>query len=123
MSQEGYADSITNDRPRFCSITPVSELTELVFELKRSGQVTELSPSGCEESDGVTHTNSHRPPRRPDKARGAQMPRDRDSELASTGSATSGYGSWDRDSELTSIGSATSSYGSWDRDSELASIG
>ena len=46
MSQEGYADSITNDGPEFHSITPVSELTELVFEPKRSGQATKLSPSG-----------------------------------------------------------------------------
>jgi len=49
MSQEGYANPVTNDRLKFRSITPVSELTELVFEPKRSGQVTKLSPSGCEE--------------------------------------------------------------------------
>ena len=49
MSQEGYDDPITNDRPRFHSITPVSELTELVFEPERSGHATKLSPSGCEE--------------------------------------------------------------------------
>ena len=59
MPQEGYADPVMNDRPRFCSITPVSELTELVFELEREGQAMKLSPSGCEELDGVTHTNSH----------------------------------------------------------------
>ena len=45
MSQEGYADPITNDEPGFHSITPVSELTELVFEPGRSGQATKLSPS------------------------------------------------------------------------------
>ena len=56
MSQEGYTDPVMNDGPRFCSITPVSELTELVFEPERSGQATKLSPSGCEEPDGVTHT-------------------------------------------------------------------
>ena len=44
MSQEGYADPITNGGPEFCSITPVSELTELVFEPERSGQATKLSP-------------------------------------------------------------------------------
>ena len=70
MSQEGYADPIMNDRPGFHSITPVSELTELVFEPERSGQAMKLSPSGCEEPDGVTHTNSHQPPRRPDRAQG-----------------------------------------------------
>ena len=53
MPQEGYADPVTNNGPGFHSITPVSELTELVFELERSGQVTKLSPSGCEEPDGV----------------------------------------------------------------------
>ena len=53
MPQEGYTDPITNDRPGFCSITPVSELTELVFEPERSGQATKLSPSGREEPDGV----------------------------------------------------------------------
>ena len=49
MSQEGYADPITKDGPRFHSIVPVSELIELVFEPERSGQATKLSPSGCEE--------------------------------------------------------------------------
>ena len=53
MSQEGYADPVTNDGPGFHSITPVSEFTELVFEPERSGQATKLSPSGCEEPDGV----------------------------------------------------------------------
>ena len=47
-----------NDGPRLHSITPVSELTELVFEPERSGQAMKLSPSGCEELDGVTH-NTH----------------------------------------------------------------
>ena len=71
MPQEGYADPIMNDRPKFQSITPVSELTELVFEPERSGQATKLSPSDCVEPDGVAQNNSHRPPRRLDKARGA----------------------------------------------------
>ena len=70
MSQEGYADPVMNDGPGFHSITPVSELTELVFEPERSEQATKLSPSGCEELDGVAQNNSHRPPQRPDKARG-----------------------------------------------------
>ena len=56
MSHEGYADPVTNDGPGFRSITPVSELTKLVFEPERSGQATKLCPSGCEEPDGVTHT-------------------------------------------------------------------
>ena len=69
MPQEGYADPVMNDGPGFHSITPVSELTELVFEPERSGQVTKLSPSGCEELDGAVQNNSQ-PPRRPDRAQG-----------------------------------------------------
>jgi len=53
MPQEGYADPVTNDGPGFHSITPVSELIELVFEPERSGQARKLSPSGYEEPDGV----------------------------------------------------------------------
>ena len=49
MSQVGYANPVMNDGPRFRSITPVSELIELVFDPERSGQATKLSPSGCEE--------------------------------------------------------------------------
>ena len=70
MPQEGYVNPIMNDGPRFCSITPVSELTELVFEPERSGQATKLSPSSYEEPDGVAQNDSHQPPRRPDRARG-----------------------------------------------------
>ena len=46
MSQEGYADPVTNDGSGFHSVTPVSELTELVFEPERSGQAMKLIPSG-----------------------------------------------------------------------------
>ena len=70
MPQEGYADPIMNDGPGFRSITHVSELTELVFEPERLGQATKLSPSGCEEPDGVAQNDSHQPPRRPDRAQG-----------------------------------------------------
>ena len=34
MSQEGYADPVTNDRPGFHSIIPVSELTERVTQAR-----------------------------------------------------------------------------------------
>ena len=61
MPQEGYADPVTDDGPRFHSITPVSELTELVFEPERSGQAMKLSPSDCEEPDGVAQNNSQPP--------------------------------------------------------------
>ena len=53
MPQEGYANPVMNDGPGFHSITPVSELIELVFEPEQSGQATKLSPSDCEEPDGV----------------------------------------------------------------------
>ena len=49
MSQEGYVDPVLNDGPGFHLITPVNELTELVFEPERSGQATKLSLFGCEE--------------------------------------------------------------------------
>ena len=49
MSREGYADPVMNDRPGFRLVTPISELTGLVFEPERSGQATKLSPSACEE--------------------------------------------------------------------------
>jgi len=70
MPQEGYADPVMNDGLGFRSITPVSELTELVFEPERLVQATKLSPFGCEEPDGVAQNDSHQPPRRPDRARG-----------------------------------------------------
>ena len=78
MPQEGYADPVTNDGPRFRSITPVSELTELVFKPERSGQAMKLSPSGYEEPDGVMHTTHIDPHEGPTGLRGSrQMPRKR----------------------------------------------
>ena len=40
MSHEGYADPITNDGPRFCSNTPVSELTEHVTQATKASDVS-----------------------------------------------------------------------------------
>ena len=97
MPQEGYTDPVTNDGPGFHSITPVSKLTELVFELERLGQATKLSPSGCEELDGVAQNNSHRPPRRPDKARG----------LKCHGTATSNSRRQDRRHPAMALGTMT----------------
>ena len=34
MSQEGYADTVTNDGPGFHSIIPISELTERVTQAR-----------------------------------------------------------------------------------------
>ena len=83
MSQEGYADPVTNDEPGFHSITPVSELTELVFEPERSGQATKLSPSAVRNRGWGNAHNLHRPPQRPDRARGLKTnAKDSDLELA-----------------------------------------
>ena len=97
MSQEGYADPVTNDEPGFRSITPISELAELVFEPERSGQAMKLSPFGCEEPDGVAQNDSHQPPRRPDKARG----------LKCQGTATPNSRRLDRRHPATALGTAT----------------
>ena len=83
MSQEGYVDPVTNDGPRFHSITPISELTELVFEPERSGQATKLSPSVVRNRGWGNAQYSHRPPRRPDRARGLKKnTKDSDLKLA-----------------------------------------
>ena len=44
MPQEGYADPITNDRPRFHSIIPVSELTERVTRARAIGTRDKTQP-------------------------------------------------------------------------------
>ena len=44
MSQEGYADPITNDGPRLCSIIPVSELTERVTRARAIGTSDKTQP-------------------------------------------------------------------------------
>ena len=96
MPQEGYDNPVMNDGPGFRSITPVSELTELVFEPERSGQATKLSPSGYEEPDGVAQNNSQ-PPRRPNKARG----------LKCHGTMTPNSRRRDRRHSATALGTAT----------------
>ena len=44
MSQEGYADPITNDGPGFRSITPVSELIEHVTRARAIGTSDKTQP-------------------------------------------------------------------------------
>ena len=44
MSQEGYADLVTNDGPRFHSITPVSNLTERVTRAQAIGTSDKTQP-------------------------------------------------------------------------------
>ena len=62
MSQEGYADPVTNDGPGFHSIIPVSELTERVTQARAIGTSDKTQPLqllGTE--DGVTHTTHTNP--------------------------------------------------------------
>ena len=44
MSQEGYADPVTNDGPGFHSIIPVSELTEHVTQARAIGTSDKTQP-------------------------------------------------------------------------------
>ena len=44
MSQEGYADPITNNGPGFHSIIPVSELTERVTRAIKASDVCSAPP-------------------------------------------------------------------------------
>ena len=44
MSQEGYADPVMNDGPKFRSITPVSKLTERVTRALAIGTGDKTQP-------------------------------------------------------------------------------
>ena len=44
MSQEGYADPVTNDEPGFHLIIPVSELTEHVTRARAIGTSDKTQP-------------------------------------------------------------------------------
>ena len=60
MSQEGYANPVTNDGPGFHSNMPVSVLTERVT---RAIEATDISstPPVAKTADGVTITKTSRP--------------------------------------------------------------
>ena len=53
MPHEGYADPVTNDRPRFHSNIPISELTERVTRAIKASDVSSTHPV-METVDGVT---------------------------------------------------------------------
>ena len=53
MPHEGFADPITNDRHRFHSNMPISELTECVTRAIEASVVS-LAPLVVETEDGVT---------------------------------------------------------------------
>ena len=71
MSQEGYADPIMNDGPRFHSIIPVSELTERC-RLSPSDQDRrqDSAPLVVRNRGWGNAHNSHRPLLSPNEARG-----------------------------------------------------
>ena len=72
MPHEGYADSVTNDGPRFRSNLPVSELTERVTRAIKASDVSS-APSVVETVDGVMHET--RPtPTEPNRAQGLEPP-------------------------------------------------
>ena len=71
MSQEGYADPVMNDGPRFHSIIPVSELTERVTRARAIRTRDKTQPLWLwETEDGVTHTTQTDPYQKPNRARG-----------------------------------------------------
>ena len=74
IPHEGYADPITNDRPRFHSNVAVSELTELVTRAIEASDVSS-APLVAETMDGVTHET--RPTPRPRPALGSVLHRAR----------------------------------------------
>ena len=60
MPHKGYADSVTNDRPRFHSNIPVSKLTEGDTRAIGASDVSS-SPPVAETADGVMVTKTSRP--------------------------------------------------------------
>ena len=60
MSQEGYADVVMNDGPRFYSNVPVSDFTERVTQAIEASDVSS-TPLVAETVDGATITKMSRP--------------------------------------------------------------
>ena len=83
MSQEGYVDPVMNDIPRFHSIIPVSKLTERHHSSPSDrDRRQDLAPSVVRNQGWGNAHNSHRPLRRPNRARGLKTnARDCDPEL------------------------------------------
>ena len=62
MSQLGYADPVTNNEPGFCSIIPISELTERVTRARAIGTSDKNSAPPVVRNRGWGNAhNSHRP--------------------------------------------------------------
>ena len=64
MSQEGYADPVMNDGPRFHSDMPISELTEHDSRAIEASDISSTPPV-VETTDGATITKIRRPSTRP----------------------------------------------------------
>ena len=72
MPNEGYANPIMNDRPRFHSNVPISELTERVARAIKARNVSSAPPI-AKTIDGVAHRT--RPtPAKPNGARRLRSP-------------------------------------------------
>ena len=76
MSQEGYADPITNDGPRFHSIIPVSELIERVTRA-RAIEASDISsaPPVVRNRGRDNAQNSNRPLPSPMELKGSRHPK------------------------------------------------
>ena len=70
MPHEGYANPVTNDRPRFHSDMPISELTERVTRAIKASDVSLAHPV-VETVDGVMITKVSQPSIRPPLRTGA----------------------------------------------------
>ena len=69
MPHEGYANPVTNDKPKFYSNMPVSELTGRVTRAIEASDVSSTPPVE-ETTDGVTITKMSRPSTNPHYAQG-----------------------------------------------------
>ena len=71
MPHEGYANPIMNDRPRFHSDMPISELIECDTRAIETSDISS-TPLVVETTDGVTTTKMNRPSTGPPLCVGAR---------------------------------------------------
>ena len=76
MSQEGYADLVTNDGPGFHSIIPVSELTERVTRARAiEASDVSLAPPVARNHGRGNAQKLNRPLPKPNGAQGLKTPK------------------------------------------------
>ena len=76
MSQEGYANPVTNDGPRFHSIISVSELTERVTQARANrGKRQNSAPPVVRNRGRGNAQNSKPTPTKPNGAQGHKTPK------------------------------------------------